>query len=66
MALRFGDLLRWEGKVGRKTYALVGVIGFAIKHNIDRLIAANFFSVTSTGFWPHMFNYWPRWARRHG
>src|SRR5881397_2431251 len=37
--IRFSDLWRFEGKVGRGTYAFVGLAGFAIKHNIDRIIA---------------------------
>jgi uncharacterized membrane protein YhaH (DUF805 family) len=57
MALR--DLWRWDGKVSRKSYALVGLIGFAIKHNLDRLIATRFFhSSTGQGFVGYWFNYW--------
>ena len=43
MIRSFADLLRWDGTVGRGPYALVGVIGFAIKHNIDRWIAFGVF-----------------------
>src|SRR2546423_2504245 len=50
--MRFGDLWRWDGRVGRGTFALVGVIGFAFKHVIDHFVAAHFFH--TTGF----FNYW--------
>lgn len=39
MKIRFGDLWRPEGTIGRGAYALVGVVGFAVKHNLDRLIA---------------------------
>jgi hypothetical protein len=39
--------------VDRGTYALVGVVGFAIKHNIDRLIANRIFGRPFTPF-----NYW--------
>lgn len=39
MKIRFGDLWRLSGTVDRGTYAVVGVLGFALKHNIDRLIA---------------------------
>jgi uncharacterized membrane protein YhaH (DUF805 family) len=46
-------LLSWDGKVSRKTYALVGLIGFAIKHNIDRYIAVGFFHNAAL-----LFNYW--------
>jgi uncharacterized membrane protein YhaH (DUF805 family) len=33
------DLGRFNGVVNRGTYALVGFVGFAIKHNLDRWIA---------------------------
>jgi uncharacterized membrane protein YhaH (DUF805 family) len=52
MAFRLVDLWRWDGRVSRKTYALVGVAGFAIKHFVDHFIAAGFFH--AYGF----FNYW--------
>ncbi len=52
MALRFADLWRWGGGVSGKTYAIVGIVGVAIKHVVDHLIAAGFFH--SYGF----FNYW--------
>jgi uncharacterized membrane protein YhaH (DUF805 family) len=52
MALRFVDLWRWVGRVSRKTYATVGIAGFAIKHFVDHFIAGRFFH--SYGF----FNYW--------
>jgi uncharacterized membrane protein YhaH (DUF805 family) len=59
MAFRFIDLWRWDGKTSRKTYALVGLIGFAIKHNLDRFIATQFFhSSTGQGFYGYWFNYW--------
>jgi hypothetical protein len=35
----FADLWRPTGTVDRKTYALVGQLGFAIKHNLDRAVA---------------------------
>src|SRR5436305_1813194 len=50
--MRFADLWRWDGRVGRRTFALVGVIGFALKHLIDHFVAAHFFH--TAGF----FNYW--------
>jgi uncharacterized membrane protein YhaH (DUF805 family) len=53
MAFQFSDLWRWDGKVGRAKYAAVGFIGVAIKHNLDRLIAASFLGNTKT-----FFNYW--------
>ena len=42
MATTFGSLLRWDGKVSRGTYALFGICGLAIKHNLDRFIAYKF------------------------
>jgi uncharacterized membrane protein YhaH (DUF805 family) len=47
------NIFRWDGTVNRQTYAIVGLIGFAIKHNIDRLVARWFYPETG-GF----FNYW--------
>jgi uncharacterized membrane protein YhaH (DUF805 family) len=40
--MRALELFRWDGKVGRSTYALAGLIALAVKHNLDRLIAAGF------------------------
>ena len=51
--IRFSDLWRFEGTVGRGTYAFVGLAGFAIKHNIDRIIATAVFGRRFT-----LFNYW--------
>lgn len=42
MATTFGSLWRSDGKVSRGTYALVGICGLAIKHNLDRFIAHRF------------------------
>jgi hypothetical protein len=53
MKITFGDLWRSEGTIGRGMYAVVGLFGFAIKHNLDRFVA-------SFGFhrpWG-LFNYW--------
>jgi len=36
------ELLGWQGKVRRGVYALVGCVGLAIKHNLDRFIALSF------------------------
>jgi uncharacterized membrane protein YhaH (DUF805 family) len=47
------NLWRFDGTVSRKTYALVGFIGFGIKHNIDRFIARAYFPQS-----PSFFNYW--------
>ena len=35
--VRLSDLWRWDGTVDRGTYTLIGVAGFAVKHNVDRL-----------------------------
>lgn len=42
MTMTFGSLWGWDGKVSRGTYALFGIGGLAIKHNLDRLIAYKF------------------------
>lgn len=42
MAGEFGSVWSWNGKVSRGLYALAGVLGFAIKHNLDRYIARGF------------------------
>jgi uncharacterized membrane protein YhaH (DUF805 family) len=39
MALRFTDLWSWDGRVGRRTYAIVGVAAFATKSMVDRTLA---------------------------
>ncbi|MEL6182828.1 MAG: DUF805 domain-containing protein, partial [Myxococcota bacterium] len=43
MNIKFSDLWRWDGTVERGPYVLIGVIGFALKHNIDRIVASAFF-----------------------
>src|ERR1051325_2944830 len=50
---RFLDLWRWSGAVSRRRYAIVGIVGFAIKHNIDRIVATAFFNRRFTPW-----NYW--------
>jgi uncharacterized membrane protein YhaH (DUF805 family) len=54
VAFQFSDLWRWDGKVGRAKYAAVGLIGVAIKYNLDRLIAGSFWGYNQSFF----FNYW--------
>ena len=47
------SFLRPSGSINRGPYALIGLVGFAIKHNLDRLVA-------TVGFhrpWG-LFNYW--------
>lgn len=53
MKITFSDLWRTSGTVDRGTYALVGLVGFAIKHNLDRLLATYGFHRP----WG-IFNYW--------
>jgi len=53
MAFQFSSLWRWDGKVGRGTYATVGVLGVLIKHSLDRVIAASYLGYSNT-----LFNYW--------
>lgn len=50
--MRFSDLWRWEGRASRAAYATVGLVGVAVKHNIDRLIASSFLGYKNS------FNYW--------
>jgi uncharacterized membrane protein YhaH (DUF805 family) len=37
--MRFSDLWKWEGTVDRDAYAMWGCVLFAIKYNLDRLVA---------------------------
>jgi hypothetical protein len=50
---RLPQLWQWHGTVDRGTYALVGIAGFAIKHNIDRIVATVWFGRRFTPL-----NYW--------
>lgn len=43
MRFQLSDLWRWDGNVDRGTYAMVGILGFALKHNLDRFVATGFF-----------------------
>jgi len=47
------DWWRWDGTIGRGSYALAGFFGFALKHNLDRLLATIVFGRR----WG-IFNYW--------
>jgi hypothetical protein len=53
MKFRFADLWRWDSTMDRGAYALIGLIGFALKHNLDRLLATGIFHRP----WG-IFNYW--------
>ena len=43
MKISFVDLWRPSGTLSRGPYAVVGVLGFALKHNLDRLVATYVF-----------------------
>ena len=52
MSLGVGDLVRWNGGVDRRTYAIVGVTAFLIKRALDLLIAAHFHvELGAFGYW---------------
>jgi uncharacterized membrane protein YhaH (DUF805 family) len=51
--MRIGSLFSFDGKVDRKTYAIVGLIGIAIKQNLDRLVGVYVFHYEES-----FFNYW--------
>ena len=46
------DIWSWRGRVGRARYLVTGLILLAVKHNIDRLLAALF------GYPWGVFSYW--------
>ena len=51
--MTISDLWTWKGTAGRGRYALVGLIGFALKHNMDRVLSSAVFERE----WG-LFNYW--------
>ncbi len=53
MSFKFSGLWRWDGTIGRGPFACIGIVGFAIKHNLDRLVATLVFHRK----W-ELFNYW--------
>ncbi len=53
MRMTFADLWRPRGTVDRGTYALVGMVAFVLKNNLDRFVAAHFFHQ----YWGFL-NYW--------
>jgi hypothetical protein len=53
MKITWRELWTAGGMVDRETYALVGVLGFALKHNLDRMVATLIFHRP----WGP-FNYW--------
>lgn len=52
MRFSVSDLWRWDGELNRGPYVAIGIIGFGIKHNLDRLLAYAF----HRGW--DIFNYW--------
>ncbi len=53
MSIRFSDLWHWDGTIDRSPYALLGLLGFALKHNLDRIVARIVFDRP----W-RIFSYW--------
>lgn len=43
MQISLSDLWRWDGKIDRGPYALIGIVAFLIKHNLDRAVSLHFF-----------------------
>lgn len=52
MSLKPSDFWTWRGEVGRGKYALLGIFLFAIKYNLDRVVALRY------GYRWSVFNYW--------
>ncbi|HEU4933603.1 MAG TPA: hypothetical protein VFT48_16070, partial [Pyrinomonadaceae bacterium] len=46
------NIWTWRGRVGRASYLVTGLVLLAVKHNIDRLLAALY------GYPWGIFNYW--------
>lgn len=44
MKIALSDLWRWDGRIGRGPYAVIGLVGFALKHNLDRYVAVAVFN----------------------
>ena len=53
MKIRWSELWSFKGTVDRGTYAWIGFLGFALKHNIDRIVATQVFGRR----WG-IFSYW--------
>ena len=53
MKVHFADLWTTTGTIDRGAYALVGLLGFTVKHNLDRAVASYAFHRP----WD-LFNYW--------
>jgi uncharacterized membrane protein YhaH (DUF805 family) len=50
--MKLASIWTWNGRVSRSTYVIAGFLGFAIKHNLDRLLAYG------SGLHWHIWNYW--------
>lgn len=50
--MNLASIWTWNGRVSRSTYVIAGFLGFAIKHNLDRLLAHE------SGLQWHLWNYW--------
>ncbi|HEX8131463.1 MAG TPA: hypothetical protein VF527_20350 [Pyrinomonadaceae bacterium] len=53
MNFSLSDLWDWRGTVGRAKFLTIGFALFALKHNLDRIVAAEYFNRRWT-----LFNYW--------
>jgi uncharacterized membrane protein YhaH (DUF805 family) len=53
MNFSISDLWDWRGTAGRGKYLTIGLLLFALKHNLDRIVAATYFNRRWT-----LFNYW--------
>jgi len=54
--MNLASIWTWNGRVSRSTYIIAGFLGFAIKHNLDRLLAYE------SGLQWHIWNYWYAFA----
>lgn len=52
MSSRLFDVWNWQGRIGRARYLATGLFLLAIKHNLDRILAASY------GYPWSIFNYW--------
>jgi len=53
MNFRLSDLWDWRGTIGRGKYLVIGLFLFALKHNLDRIVASGYFNRR----WS-LFSYW--------
>src|SRR5215813_10527722 len=52
MKLHISNLWRWDGAIGRSEYFCWGVLLFAVKYNLDRLLSSAFTGRSWTPFDP--------------